>query len=318
MLKYPARPKDLLVYYGYLNSFNSAIHSWVNEPVAQELAKYDILVFGDGVQDPSHPDYANTQIIIPRIIELNPEVIIFGYVTVNQDISLFQTKVAQWNTLEVQGIFLDEAGYDFGKTRVELNTRVDYVHNQTTSKIAFANAWNIDHVLGIVNDGSYPNSTFNPGEVQSNLNSGDWYMLESYVTNTTAYSGNGGYTSVSDWSARGAKAASYRNIYNINMASLNVIANSDGNAQTLFNNTFYMSLQYAMDAVGSSDTNYGASSAQVNFWVRPKKALGTSKKIPSVTQDVGNANKWIRYGKNSRLITDWTTASAPTYVIEKW
>lgn len=318
MLTYEARPKDLLVYYGYLNSFNSGVNGWNNEKVAQDIAKYEIMVFGDGVQNPSHPDYANTSVIIPRIKALNPDVLIFGYVTVNQDFSTFQTKVDQWDDLDIDGIFLDEAGYDYGRTRAEFNGRVDYVHGRSSASIAFANAWNLDHVLGIVNDASYPNTAYNPDLLNSSLSTGDWYLLESYITNTTAYSGNGGYTSVSDWSARGSKAASYRNTYNVKMASLNVIDNNNGSAQTLFDNTYYGSMMYAMDAVGSSDTNYAASSAAVNWWTRPTKTLGTPTQEPSVTQDANNSNKYLRYGKNSRLVMDWTTASSPSYTITKW
>jgi hypothetical protein len=66
------KPKDLLIYYGWLNPFNSAINGWSNEKVAQDFAKYSVLVFGDGIQDPSHGDYSNTQVIISRVKALNP------------------------------------------------------------------------------------------------------------------------------------------------------------------------------------------------------------------------------------------------------
>jgi len=160
-------PKDLLIYYGYPNSFNSATNGWNNESVAQDMAKYSLIVLGDGVEAPSHPDYANTQIIIPRIKALNPNALIFGYVAVAQTLVNFQSKVDQWNTLAVHGIFMDEAGYDFGKTRAEFNTCVDYVHGKTHAKLCFANAWNTDHVLGTTNDVSYPNSTYNAGLIAS-------------------------------------------------------------------------------------------------------------------------------------------------------
>ena len=60
-----SRPNDLLVYDGWLNSFNSAVNGWDNEKVAQDMARYDIIVLGDGLQSPSHGDWrpspANTE-----------------------------------------------------------------------------------------------------------------------------------------------------------------------------------------------------------------------------------------------------------------
>ena len=170
------QPDDMLIYYGWLNSFNSAEHGWNNEKVAQEMAKYRVLVFGDGIQNPSHGDYSNTQIIIPRIKALNPSALIFGYVTTDQALADFKTKSDQWNTLGVHGIFMDESGYDHGRTRSEFNERVDYVHGLSSASIAFANAWNTDNILGTANDPSYPNSTYNNPLTESALTYNDWIL----------------------------------------------------------------------------------------------------------------------------------------------
>ena len=35
----------------------------------------------------------------------------------------------------------------------------------------------MDHVIGTVNDTSYPNTTWNSGVVESKLNENDWYLL---------------------------------------------------------------------------------------------------------------------------------------------
>ena len=141
---------------------------------------------------------------------LNPQVKIFGYVSTNQSLSNFQTKAGEWDTLGVHGIFMDESGYDYGTTatndRSAFNTKVDYVHNQTTASICFVNAWNLDHILGTDNDTSYPNTTWNPSLLESNLTNNDWVLLESFPINTTSYTSTGGYQSKSDWASIGAKA----------------------------------------------------------------------------------------------------------------
>ena len=60
----------------------------------------------------------------------------------------------------VHGVFLDEAGYDFGVTRVRQNAIVDYIHGRGLQ--AFVNAYNPDDVFSgdpLV----LPNGGGNPG-----------------------------------------------------------------------------------------------------------------------------------------------------------
>lgn len=313
---YP-NPLDLLIYYGWLNSFNSSVNGWSNESVAQDMAKYNYIVLGDGIQNPSHGDYSNTEVIIPRIKALNQNANIFGYVTANQVLSSFQTKVDQWETLEVDGIFIDEAGYDYGTTRSGLNERVDYVHGKTYANICFVNSWNIDHVIGTENDASYPNTTYNPDLEESNLTNSDWYLLESYPINTTSYTSTGGYESKSDWAARGIKAINRRYTYGINLAAVGVINNDNTDGQNLFNFGFVSSMMWNLEAFGTSDTAYGASSAAVKFWDRPPtENLGREWGIsPSVQNDVSDNDIYWRFLDFGRLKLDFSDGSERGYII---
>jgi hypothetical protein len=314
------RPKDLLIYYGYLNSFNSSIHGWDNEKVAQEMAQYSLLVFGDGIQDPTHPDYANTQIIIPRVKQLNPYAKIFGYVSVNQALSNFETKAGQWEMLQVDGIFMDEAGYDHGTPatngRDAFNEKVDYIHGQTHANLCFVNAWNMDNIIGTAEDPSYPNSTWNPSLNPSNLTENDWYLLESFAVNTTAYSG--GYTDKTSWAIRGEKAKGHRVTYGINLAAAAIIDNGNVAGEDLFDFHFISSLMYSLEAQGSSDTSYGAGGA-VDWWPRPD-VIGMGRLwslSPSIQEDVGDADVYLRYVDAGRFKLDFS-AGAQTSSITKW
>lgn len=313
------KPKDLLIYYGYLNSFNSGVHGWYNEKVAQEMAKYSMIVLGDGVEAPSHPDYANTQIIIPRIKALNPCCLIFGYVSVNQTLANFKTKTDQWDTLQVHGIFMDEAGYDYGKTRSEFNECVDYVHGKTYAKLAFANAWNTDHILGTANDVSYPNSTYNSGSVESKLTMLDWILLESFSINTTAYSGTGGYASKTDWAYRGAKASNLRAVYGVNFASVGIINDGNVNETDLFKFGYVSALMFSLEAVGSSNTSYGSSDAKTKFITRPDISnMGTLWNLnPSVQVDTLDADVYHRYVENGMFSLDFSSGAQLSTII-KW
>lgn len=309
------RPQDILFYYGWPNSFNSGDNGWNNENVAQDMAKYGLVILGDGVQDPGHGDYANTQIIIPRIKNLNPLTKIFGYVTANQDRSAFETKATQWNDLGVDGIFIDEAGYDFGVDRLEFNRLVDYVHLLSSANIAFVNAWNMDHIIGTENDDSYPNSTYNPNEMESSLIFSDWYLLESFTVNTNSYAS--GYEAKSDWAARGMKAINHRDTYGINLASVSQINNDNAEGQDYFNFAFTSAMMFSLNATGSSDHFYGASSAAVVYWTRPD-VTGMGKVYadsPSVQLDQNDSDvyhRYVEFGKFTIDFSDGAKASSIT------
>lgn len=312
-----SRPKDLLFYYGYPNSFNNATNGYDNEKVAQDMAKYGIVVLGDGVQDPSHPDYSNTSVIIPRIKALHPSTLVFGYVASAQTIGNFETKVDQWDTLEVHGIFMDESGYDYSVSRSDFNTRVDYVHGTTYAKLAFANAWNTDHILGTTNDPSYPNSTWNPSTVESNLTTTDWILLESFAINTTAYSGNSGYESGSQWAARGSKMQTLRATYGVNFAGVGIINNGNASGGDLFDFGFTSALMFSLESYGTSDTNYG-SGGTVDYWTRPDvSGMGVVWCLNAAIQvDVNDSDVYHRYSETAKMSVDFSS-SAQTSSITK-
>jgi hypothetical protein len=309
------RPLDLLIYYGWLNAFNSAVNGNNNERVAQDFAKYGVLVFGDGLQNPSHGDYANTIIIIPRIKALNPWIKIYGYVSCNQTYANFTPKVDQWDNLHVDGIFIDSAGYDYGTVatngRAALNQKIDYVHGKTYSNNVFVNAWNMDHIIGTVNDPSYPNSTWNPSLLESTLTAYDWYLLESFPINTLAWSGSGGYETKAEWASRGVKAINHRNTYGINLGAISVIGDANANASALFNFGFISSLMFSLETFGSSDENFGASSAKTTYRTRPDvTGLGRIYQVaPSIQNDINDNDVYVRYSDYAKFLLDFSSGA---------
>jgi hypothetical protein len=263
-----SKPADVLVYYGWVSSFNYHVNLWSNEAVSQDMEKYDIIVLGNGVADPSHGDYANASWIIARIKVLNPSCVIFGYVTVNQKMNTWKKAVDDWVAIGAHGIFADEAGYDFGKTRDEFNARIDDVHGH--GLIVMANAWHPEHVLGTEDGvGGYYNSVHNPDEDPSSLNSNDYIYLESLAVNTAAYSSSGGYELRSQWLARKATVEKLRQSFSVGFVGGCVISNTNTDAQKLFDFAYASATMLQLEAMGSSDVHYGASSAKVEFWERP-------------------------------------------------
>jgi len=317
------RPSDLLIYYGYPNSFNSGVNVWNNEKVAQDMAKFRLVVLGDGVQNPTHPDYSNSEIIIPRVQALNPNTLVFGYVSANQSFSNFKTKVNQWRDLNIDGIFIDEAGYDFGVTREQFNQRVDFVHaddlsggTDTSELLVFANAWNTNHILGTENDVTYPNSTYNSDLVESSLTQNDWILMESFPINTTSFTQ--GYESVSSWVTRGLRLLSLRYTYGVNFAGVGVINNGNGSGQSLFNFGFISALMWSLGAFGTSDTSYGAG-ATVTYWTRPDMSnVGRVWSLsPDIQVDAGDSDVYHRFVEFAKLTLDFS-ASAQSSSITKF
>lgn len=306
------RPWDLLIYYGWLSSYNSDVNGWVLEKVAQDLAKYDILVLGNGLQDPSHGDYANTQIVIPRIKTLS-RAMVFGYVQTDLSMADFKEKVNQWDAMGIDGIFMDRAGYDYGTTRDEFNARLLHIKSKTSANLCFVNAWNMNHVIGTVDDPSFPNATLNPDLHESVMSEDDWYLLESFSVNTEAYPG--GYSSEADWLNRATLVSELIQDQPVHVASVGIINNDNAHGQQMFNFSYHSSLIFNFDANGTSDTSYGASSAKIKMWPRPKPVNLPGTEDNELIADAQNPQVFLRYGEQGRIKIDHSTH---TSTIESW
>lgn len=178
----------LLIYYGYPSSFRGYND---NARVIDEISSfYNHWVVGDGNQAPAHQDYANTTAIISGVKANGVKV--YGYVpigtsTSNRSLATMQAAVDQWATLGVNGIFLDEFGFDYQNTRTRQKAMVDYVHSK--GLVVVANAWifedfvcdNISELTWQTNDWRYVNfQTYNPTNIALTRNPDDIYLVESF------------------------------------------------------------------------------------------------------------------------------------------
>lgn len=313
--------KSLLIYYGYPNSFNSATNSWNNENVAQEMSKYDLIVFGNGIESTGHGDNANINIILPRIRELKLSALQFGYVTINQSFANFTSKVDDWiDNRDVNGIFMDEAGYDYGSistnSRIEFNKKVDYCHSK--GLLCFVNAWKIEHIIGENNDVSYPDTTWNSNGLASNLNTNDWYLLESHVVNSC-----GAYEDNEQWYTRGDNATKACKDYGINLAAIGCLNETDENVQDKFDFMYTSAEMWSLHAMGSGDydgsNSYGPSNAKTKLWTRPNTfQMGENySDSPSIEVDNNDSNVYMRYVERGKLELDFSSGSECS-TITKW
>lgn len=191
--------KSVAHYYGYPSAVNGAAG---DVPTAAAVfGAYDVVVFGQGIEDSSHPDHTNTVNIIADSAMSNTEV--FGYIDTVQEIDDIQEKIDNWYTMGVKGIFLDKFGYDFGNTRDHQNACVWSIHEKGANTLkAYVNAWNPDDVFSSALD-----PTHNPNALAPRIESGDIYLLESYQIV------QGNYQTQADWRSRSDKVIGYRSSF---------------------------------------------------------------------------------------------------------
>lgn len=183
----------LLIYYGYPIAWRGL---WAAPAVIADIAAHcDTWVVGDTYQSPTHPEYASTVSIINGV--RGKGVKVYGYVpigvsTSNRSISTMQTAIDQWVAIGVDGIFLDEFGFDYQNTRTRQKTMVDYVHSKGLPYVA--NAWtfhdvacdNISELPWGSGDWRYVNfQTYNPTNLALSRTASDIYLIENFCYDNT-------------------------------------------------------------------------------------------------------------------------------------
>lgn len=146
---------------------------------AEVFQPYWLVVLGDGLQDPRHPDHAPTR----ELVQLAPDTLFFGYIDLGVQSSSgplqnlrqkeIASRVAAWRSLGARGILLDDYGYDYGVTRERQIEAVGHVHEAGLNVIA--NSWDPRHALD-----SDPGPA-NPKGLRSPLRRSDYYFYESYL-----------------------------------------------------------------------------------------------------------------------------------------
>ena len=208
----PRKMKNLGIFYGWPTAINN-VHTidWNNRVslASDEMAKYDRLILGATLEDPAHGDHVNTKTIITNIKGGLTGTQMYGYVCIgscggaNPSALTINAKVDQWEVMEVDGIFFDEAGFDFGsvaETDAQKRARMVAIvgHAHSLGLKVMINAWDPDDIFTKVSENPVP------------FISGDSFLLESYLysanlpTNDSIVLTNSG--SFSDFLARVDKA----------------------------------------------------------------------------------------------------------------
>jgi hypothetical protein len=295
-----ARPKQLCIYYGWPSLVNGAGGNVAR--AAAEFGKFDMIVLGDGIEHTNHGDHGPTTSIISALRQAGKEV--FGYVdlgvsTQNLPLAVMQDYVNEWQAMGASGIFLDDAGFDYGVTRMRQNEIVDYIH--ATGLTVFMNAWQIDDALAD-NDES---GQLNP----SRLAAGDVYLAESWLV------AGGAYQSLRDWSIKADRAADYARLKGVRIAGVTTAALNKALAKdsgtNKFKMGFYGAAMYNLAAWQWTDVGYSSGNNKLLFYDTSSLNYGSQFLSDAVTH-LKNYSRHERASDTGKIIVTGNGSSSGT------
>ena len=280
-------PKKLAIFYGWPSTVNGS----PDVPTAvSHYQNYDQIVFGQGIEDPSHPDHANTQSIISDPAMANSKV--YGYVDATVNYFNLFTAIFRWRDMGVAGIFFDQFGYDFGVSRERQNCLIQIV--RYLGLHSFVNAWNPDDVFS-----SSINSNYNPQGKAPVIDANDIYLAESYQII------NGEYQTENDWRVKSDKMIAFKGTYGTQLAAVTTYDVSPFD-QTKADYSYYSAVMDGLDSWGWGEENFSASSSQLPFRTR-KEVLGTY-----FTSGTSNNNSVYERSTNVGILIDTNAHTVDT------
>lgn len=260
---------NLAIYYGYPSCLNFIQNNYNLDLVASDFAKYDMVILGAGLQNTSHPDHNNTEMILNKEILSDTE--FYGYINAEDDTNILKSQVDDWHSLGIDGVLIDHAGYEFGITRSKQNELINYIHNKLLK--VFIHTTNPDDIFA--------------GTPVSQLNSNDWYLTEHYQIH------NGNYKTEAEWISLSDKLLSYKNSTGVNIATIATSGESGFN-QNMFDYAYYSTALYGFDAYCWGEYNYSAVSAVMPF--RPRKQILGTKFTGDIIHYQNKHERLINYG----------------------
>ncbi len=254
--------RSLLIYYAPPNVING---NFDDNYAAGILSRYDDVVLGTGLEDPTNVYYASTTSIISKTAALSPDTFVWGYIncgvtTGNLSLSTLQTQIDQWLAIGAKGIFCDVIGYAYQVPRSRQNAIISYIHSKGVG--AILNTFNLDEVLSPTVD-----ATYNPTGTATTANSSDVVLLESWVCNSDAYP-SPFYATFSDIKTRGDIALAYRTNLGIRIFAANILSHNDHTFTELQAYRDYaeaFARVFRLDGTGMAASSYSATGADVGL-----------------------------------------------------
>lgn len=294
--------QPLLIYYGYPALINGSRNL---EEAASHFGRYSMVVLGDGLWDGRHPNHD----AVCRLVEQLPEVRFFGYVDLgvhsphhpvhNLQVAEIERRSRAFQAMGMQGILLDDYGYDFANTRERQIEAVNALHGLGLAVIA--NSWDPRHAL---------DAEAGPGNLRglaSPLRSTDYYLYESYLVS------NGQWVGFKQWRA---KANTLEKL--LRSRKVGVISCTTGGAQALVGPEEWPFIWQCAWLEGHAaaawgEPNFSASDNQAPWRERPE--LPTGRRGPARPAGSYSVQCACRDG---RALADYATKQVAVESIPPW
>lgn len=222
--------------------------------------RYDYIVFGDELELPDNVHYDSTAEVIQNVLRLKPETKIFGYVdlgvtTVNLSMTEIKKRIDQWKDAGVNGIFLDDAGYDYKVSRARMNAAVNYTHE--AGMPAFVNAWHPSEVMS-----RSVHKVYNPKGEKTSIGSRDYYLLEDFLQPTDITNAKAPSAFTSSFRSKIDEALYYRKAVGVKLLSVSTIDYETFSAHAVrkfFRMNEATAAVFSLDGYGIAPVDYSAS-----------------------------------------------------------
>jgi len=242
--------RSLAIFYGWPSAVNNCPDL---DCAIATFSQYRIVILGGGLEHLTHGDHEQTKTIISALHSQPDLITVYGYIdlgltTSNLSMENINLYADEWKTMGADGIFFDDAGWDFEVGRARLNQAVECPHNHGMNVIV--NAWNPDDVLS----DTY-HETYNPDNLPTQLQPGDGYLYESYQIS------QGRYQDFNLWAEKADKCLTYKNTQGIKIycVALGGDTGNDPDFQEKFDYFWWSFLLYGFDYYQYTNLHYSAS-----------------------------------------------------------
>ena len=331
----------LVIYYSYPSGVNSVFST---ERAAQLFSRWDLIVFGQPLQEPDHEEHDNAVAVIEKIHEYHPGAKVFGYVSLavangasaaltDQEI---QDRIDAWQVMGCDGMLLDEYGFDYQVPRTRQNMALDYVHEQDVldglpgqKMVALVNAWvqadafapdkasalAVDPNIVTANHDAY-----NPDGIPSTATTGDYTLLETWVAHTEFYPGNH-IASIFNIKNRADHARHYRTELGVKPLGGSVVnyGTTTGAEQlAYFQLTEAFARMFGLDGWAVDALDYSANVANLAVVKSWPYNRGPLPRAPEYWMDDTAPDDWltfIRHDLGLKITGTSTTAGESTWTI---
>lgn len=275
-------PEKLAIYYGRPELVNTA--NGDTTAAAAVFDDYDLVIFAEDMEQHDHVSHAAAAEIIGKLPVNGTRV--YGYVDLcfanpgpseydctGENQTELAARVDAWKLMGAKGIFLDQAGCDYGVDRQRQNDIVNYIHSEGLS--AFINVWKQADAFST----NRADTTCNPGSgaLTVALNGNDYTLLESWALVESEWSEKRSDI-VPSLKDRAEAVLPYRAATGTKIAVTNTVAKANpAFDQRQLDYTWWSSVLYGFDAMSWGESwVYSSEHNQLPFRTRPNPSLGDS------------------------------------------